>query len=118
MGMRSPICALLALVLAGCGARQPSRSVLPAGTSDVRCVNLASGAAWTIHLDDAGKRADGQPARMPAGRIDWRSASDAGLYELDRLSGRLTVTRASSTGGYIIIYRCAATAPPPARGGD
>jgi hypothetical protein len=116
MAIRILSCALAAFTLANCGAREPQVRVVPAGTAGVRCVNLSSGTAWAIPLDHARKLADGQPARMDSGQVDWRDPSDAGLYHLDLVSGALTVTRASSTGGYISVFRCTAIAPPPAAG--
>jgi hypothetical protein len=112
MDARSSSCALLALVLASCGGAPPLRDAAPPGATEVRCVNATSGTAWSLRLDDARKLADGQPARMGASRVDWRDPSGQARYHLDRRSGALTVTRASSTGGYMIVYRCAA----PVRG--
>ncbi|HUZ66844.1 MAG TPA: hypothetical protein VMU56_04180 [Beijerinckiaceae bacterium] len=72
------------------------------------CTNPASGANWDISIDMDRHVADSYPARIGARQITWRDASDAGNYDLDRATGRLTVVRASSTGGYTIFDACVA----------
>lgn len=90
--------AALALVAAAPGARS--------APSAITCTNPASGATWQIRIDYARATVDANPARIDAGTISWRDAKDGGNYTLDRKSGALTVTVASSTGGYFIYDRC------------
>jgi hypothetical protein len=100
--------ALIASSLAGCGPVGPAaRARIGAGVRKVVCVNRASGAAWTVSLDETRRIADGQTARFSEAKIAWRNPADGGNYELDRRSGALSVTRASSTGGYMIFFDCA-----------
>lgn len=77
-----------------------------AGTLTYRCVNPASGAHWRITIDPDRHVANSYAARLSGGEISWRDKSDAGNYDLDRATGRLTVTRASSTGGFTIFDSC------------
>ncbi len=64
------------------------------------CTNPASGARWTIGIDFAHKTVDSWPAAITSRQISWHDRKDQGFYSLDRASGELTITRASSTGGY------------------
>jgi hypothetical protein len=104
--MKHAVLPLAALALCACGSRPAGPAAVPAGAGLVRCVNPASKAAWTIRIDEPRARADGWPARINAGRIAWANAADGGAYELKRGSGELSVTRPSSTGGYIMLYNC------------
>jgi hypothetical protein len=72
----------------------------------IQCVNSASGASWALQVDDGLKTVDGVPARITAAGITWRDASSGGAFELDRSSGILTFTNASSTGGYMLRHQC------------
>jgi len=71
-----------------------------------QCVNSASGASWTLMVDDQKRTVDGTPADMSAARISWRDAASGGIYDLDLKSGALTFTNSSSTGGYMLFHRC------------
>jgi hypothetical protein len=96
------------LALAGCDGRPKGPLAVPQGSALALCVNAASGASWVIRIDEAHARADGLPARIDARRIAWSNPADIGDYELERASGELSITRPSSTGGYVMTYRCAA----------
>jgi hypothetical protein len=72
----------------------------------IQCVNSASGSAWTLQVDDGLKTVDGVPAHITAAGITWRDASSGGAFDLDRSSGILTFTNASSTGGYMLRHQC------------
>jgi hypothetical protein len=78
-----------------------------AADSAVTCTNPASGARWQIRIDYERRTVDSYPARITEAAISWHDASDGGNYTLDRKSGELTVTVASSTGGYFLHDRCA-----------
>jgi hypothetical protein len=93
------------VMLAGALAASPA---VPAAALDIRCVNAASGASWTVSVDDQKRTVDGAPATITADRINWRDPSSGGLYDLDRKSGALTFTNPSSTGGYMLFHRCEA----------
>ena len=108
----STLSPVLALALLGCGGRIDGRLAIPPGAPMLFCINPASGASWTLDLNEAGRLADGHAARFAAREITWSNPSDGGAYELDRASGALEITRASSTGGYVTFDRCKA-APVP-----
>jgi hypothetical protein len=71
-----------------------------------RCVNQASHASWALTVDPAKSMADGFPATISAARIAWHDTVRGGNYELDRASGALTFSNASSRGGYMLFHRC------------
>ncbi|MGP8232295.1 MAG: hypothetical protein ACLQL2_06460 [Methylovirgula sp.] len=71
-----------------------------------RCINSASHAAWDLKIDPVKSTADGFPAKISAASIAWRDATHGGIYELDRSSGELTFSNASSMGGYMLFHRC------------
>ena len=73
----------------------------------MRCVNTVSGYVWTVAIPTR-RLAGGRPATLTPARLGWRDAADGSLYDLDRVSGTFTVTRGSSTGGYVSTYRCRA----------
>jgi hypothetical protein len=103
------ICVLLSL--GGCGASTPpgKRAIGPA-TSQIRCVNEASGAAWTVALDRAHGLADGQPATYGGRTVTWGQPMQGAAFALDEMTGVLTVSRGSSTGGWVSTFACAAAA--------
>ena|SRR5579862_9054316 len=77
-----------------------------AGELVFRCVNSASHAAWELKVNPADGTADGFPAKIGTATIAWRDATRGGDYELDRASGQLTFTNASSMGGYMLFHHC------------
>jgi hypothetical protein len=82
--------------------------VIGAAATRIQCVNIASRATWSIALDAPRRLADGQTASFRGRRTSWRNTSDGSAFDLDRATGALVVTRASSTGGYVSSYVCAA----------
>ena len=70
------------------------------------CVNQASHAGWELKVDPAKSTADGFPATIGTASIAWRDPVRGGNYELDRASGALTFSNASSMGGYMLFHRC------------
>ena len=80
----------------------------PAGTITFRCTNPSSSANWNIEIDFDHHVADSYPAKISDREIAWHNNDDAGNYSLDPTTGRLTVSRASSTGGYMIFNVCVA----------
>ncbi len=75
------------------------------GEKAITCTNPASGANWQIKVDFDAGTVDSHPASISAAEISWHTA-DGENYELDRKSGNLTVTVASSTGGYFLHDHC------------
>ena len=71
-----------------------------------QCSNAASGKEWTLKIDDARHTVDDYPAEMTKAQISWRDTAEGGNYQLDRTTGVLTYTNASSTGGYMLFHRC------------
>lgn len=72
----------------------------------IACTNPSSGTTWQITVDYDRATVDANPAQISDTEISWRDAKDGSSYRLDRRSGNLTVTVASSTGGYFLHDRC------------
>jgi hypothetical protein len=72
----------------------------------VTCTNPVSGASWQIVIDYRQSTVDTYPAKVSRAAISWFDPRDGGSYTLDRGSGALTATAASSTGGYFRHSRC------------
>jgi hypothetical protein len=100
----SAIAPVLALSVTG----SPLSGFLSAHAAEItfQCVNPASGSMWDLKIDDARQTVDSLPAQITTTLIMWRDSVRGGFYELDRQSGLLTFHNASSTGGYILYYRC------------
>ena len=81
---------------------------LPAHAAEITylCINPASGTMWNLKIDDARQTADSLPAEITTTRTTWHDTVRGGFYELDRKTGLLTFRNASSTGGYMLYYRC------------
>jgi hypothetical protein len=75
--------------------------------SAITCTNPVSGASWRIVIDYQKSTVDSYPAEITRDEISWFDARDGGNYTLDRKSGNLTASVASSTGGYFRHGRCA-----------
>lgn len=108
MFTRGPI-AVLASLAAGIAGFAVPAVAQPAAV--LSCTNPASGATWQIHVDFAHSTVDANAARISDDTMAWHDAKDGGNYVLDRKTGALTVTVASSTGGYFLHDRC--TQVPP-----
>jgi hypothetical protein len=99
----------LALALTSCGAGDPPGAARVSPTAPlVRCLNIVSGATWTIPLDAAHSLANHRPARFGQTRVDWGGGADGSVFDLDLAHGVLTVTRGSSTGGWVAKFACKA----------
>jgi hypothetical protein len=72
----------------------------------ITCTNPASGASWQITIDYRKATVDANPAEFKRAEISWFDPKDRGNYRLDRTSGDLKATVASSTGGYFRRGRC------------
>ncbi len=75
------------------------------GEKAIICTNPASGANWQIKVDYDRHTVDSHPADIGDAQISWHTAEGEN-YALDRKSGHLTVTVASSTGGYFLHDQC------------
>jgi hypothetical protein len=98
-----------ALSLGLIGLRLTDRQLAQAAEITFRCLNPASGATWTLKIDDERQTADSLAAEITPTRAVWHDTVHGGSYELDRRSGLLTFRNASSTGGYILYFRCQAS---------
>ena len=76
------------------------------GEIAVTCTNPVSGTSWQIMIDYRKATVDSYPAAITRGEISWFDPKDRGNYRLDRKSGDLTASVASSTGGYFRHSRC------------
>src|SRR5208283_5117149 len=74
--------------------------------SSITCTNPVSGASWQIAIDFDKATVDSNRAKITGAKISWFDPTDSGNYTLDRESGDLTATIASSTGGYFRHGRC------------
>jgi hypothetical protein len=83
-----------------------SGAAAPPSVAATTCTNPASGATWQIVIDYAKATVDSNPAAISRAEISWFDPTDGGTYTLDRESGDLTVSIASSTGGYFRHGRC------------
>jgi hypothetical protein len=72
----------------------------------VTCTNPVSGTSWQITIDYRKATVDSNPAEIKRAEISWFDPKDGGNYTLDRKSGDLTASVASSTGGYFRHGRC------------
>ncbi len=81
----------------------------------VTCTNPYSGASWQITIDYKRPAVDDNPAQVSAAAISWFDPRDGGNWKLDRKSGELVGSVASSTGGYFRRGRCTLEAPHGAR---
>jgi hypothetical protein len=86
----------------------PPMGHLPAHAAEITylCINPASGSIWNLKIDDERQTADSLPAEITTTRTMWHDIVHGGSYELDRKTGVLTFRNASSTGGYMLYYRC------------
>ena len=90
----------LALMLAMPGIAEAQH-----GAKAVTCTNNTSGASWQINIDYDHGTVDNIPATISDAAISWHT-TDGQNFKLDRRSGDLTVTLASSTGGSVLYDRC------------
>jgi hypothetical protein len=92
-------------------------TVLAAGLADpaingntqeaaITCTNPISGFSWQIVIDYRNATVDASPAAITPAAITWFDPKDRSHYRLDRQSGDLGATVASSTGGYSRHARC------------
>lgn len=66
----------------------------------ITCTNPVSGTSWQIMIDYNRATVDSYPATITPTSISWFDSKDGGHYRLDRKSGHLSATVASSTGGF------------------
>ena len=72
----------------------------------ITCTNPVSGTSWEITIDYRKATVDANPAEITKAQISWFDPKDGGNYRLDRNSGDLKASVASSTGGYFRHGRC------------
>jgi hypothetical protein len=72
----------------------------------ITCTNPASGTSWQIRIDYGKGTVDSYAAKITPAEISWFDRKEQGNYTLDRKSGDLTTSIASSTGGYFRRARC------------
>jgi hypothetical protein len=72
----------------------------------ITCTNPVSGTSWQIVIDYRKATVDSNPAKITPAEMSWFDPSDGGHYTLDRESGDLAASVASSTGGYFRHARC------------
>jgi|SRR6516162_2840449 len=72
----------------------------------ITCINPMSGTSWQIAIDFDRATVNSNRAEITAAKIAWFDPTDGSNYTLDRKSGALTATVASSSGGYFRHARC------------
>jgi hypothetical protein len=72
----------------------------------ITCTNPVSGTSWQIMINYRNATVDANPAEITGAEISWFDPKDGGNYTLDRKSGDLSASVASSTGGYFRHGRC------------
>jgi hypothetical protein len=92
------LAACLAVSTINCDAQESETAIT--------CVNPVSGTSWQILIDYGKATVDSNPAEITRAGISWFDPKDGGNYTLDRKSGDLTASVASSTGGYFRHLRC------------
>jgi hypothetical protein len=92
------LAAYLAVSTINCDAQESETAIT--------CVNPVSGTSWQIVIDYGKATVDSNPAEITRAGISWFDPKDRGNYRLDRESGDLTASVASSTGGYFRHGRC------------
>jgi hypothetical protein len=105
-----PLTVAIAILLPALGLGAATRAATPS-ESAITCSNPASGTTWQINVDYDHNKVDAYTASISDSTISWHDDKDGGNYSLDRKSGNLTFTAASSTGGYIIFDRCSLDKP-------
>jgi hypothetical protein len=88
-----------------------ARGEVPQEKAAITCTNPASGASWRVTIDYGRSTVDANPAKITSAAISWYDPTDGGNYTLDRKTGELTGSVASSTGGYFRHGRCALGQP-------
>jgi len=76
------------------------------GETAITCTNSVSGSSWQIMIDYRKATVDSYTAAITRAEVSWFDPKDGGNYRLDRKSGDLTASVASSTGGYFRRSRC------------
>lgn len=76
------------------------------GGATIICTNPVSGTSWQIVIDYNKATVDSYPADISPAAISWFDPKDGGHYRLDRKSGALSATVASSTGGFARHAHC------------
>ncbi|HVH82379.1 MAG TPA: hypothetical protein VM782_23490 [Stellaceae bacterium] len=88
------------------GALAPSCAwAAESGLLHFRCSNDTNGTSWPIVVDTERRLVDSLPARISDASITWRNTK-GGIFQLDRVTGKLQLSAPSSTGGYFLYYSC------------
>ncbi len=104
--MRSASACILLIAVIGTLLASSRWQPVRAAVATLRCTNPYSGAMWELRIDYDRSLADAFPAEITQSRITWHDTSHGGYYFLDRRSGALTITYASSTGGFSLRDKC------------
>jgi hypothetical protein len=104
---------ILAAGIAGLAASlaDPAINAQESGAA-ITCTNPASGTSWQVVIDYRKATVDSNPAKITPAEMSWFDPTDGGHYTLDRKSGDLAASVASSTGGYFRHARCSLEKAP------
>lgn len=101
-----PFGALICVAAIGVALSSPIDATPQHGTVVLTCTNPYSGVSWQIKIDYEKRTVNADPAKIDDTTISWRDSAKGWYYVLERKSGKLTVTLASSTGGSFLHDNC------------
>jgi hypothetical protein len=84
----------------------------PPGPVAMVCTNALGRSPWRIMIDYGKSVVDAEPAEISPDAISWFDPTDRATYLLDRRSGNLRSSLASSTGGYFRYGHCSPAKSP------
>jgi hypothetical protein len=100
------VVAALLLAVAGGGWLAPvAWHPAAAAAFSLHCTNPASGTKWQVVVDPDRGLVDSQAATITDRWISWHDPNQ-GYYDFERVTGKLRLRNASSTGGYFLYYTC------------
>src|SRR5271170_7020062 len=91
---------VLAAGILGVTAGLATNAAAQESEDTLTCTNPMNGFSWQILVDYRNTAVDSNPAAITAAAVTWFDPKDRSYYRLDRKSGDLGATVASSTGGY------------------
>lgn len=100
---------VLAAGIAGLSANLAApaiNAVAQESEATLTCTNPVNGFSWQILIDYRNGAVDSNPAAITTAEVTWFDPKDHSYSRLDRKSGDLGATVASSTGGYSRHARC------------
>jgi hypothetical protein len=104
--LRNPVVAAAILGLTANLAAPVINAAAQESEATLTCTNPVNGFSWQLLIDYRNAAVDSNPAAITTAAVTWFDPKDRSYYRLDRKSGDLGATVASSTGGYSRHARC------------